>query len=462
MLRFQYISCQFDTLHDLPGPRTIREALRNLPEGLDATYDRILQSIKPKYRKPVANILKWLAFSARPLRVQEVAEVFILDRDRKPPFDEEDRLNLPESVLNYLSSLVTRVAVTNSRYDNERNGQKIIEVRLAHFSIKEYLISPRIVQGPAEYFSTTEADAHLHISEACLAYHLHLSLGTRVTYQEAKRFALWKYAGRYWVHHLEQVPRASWTSFASEMALKALAPSSQSLLNMVRIFDPESGESANWKRSFSGLAAPLYYMDGFGAIQLTELLLDNGVNIDEFSSGMCGFALQIAAANGNESLMQLLLDRGADINIQGGYFGSALQAAVINGNESHVQLLLDRGADVNIQGGFHGSAIAAAASIGSKGKIQLLLDRGAYINAKSGYYGTALYAALAADKIDSAELLVSRGAEVNLPGPEREEIFRRLADVELPTVLERLCKFQEDPSGYFAGRRRTGNGMDTS
>ncbi|CUS12881.1 unnamed protein product, partial [Tuber aestivum] len=43
----------------------------------------------------------------------------------------------------------------------------------------------------------------------------------------------------------------------------------------------------------------------------------------------------------------LLLERGADVNAQGGYHGNALQAAGANGNESVVGLLLTHGADPN-------------------------------------------------------------------------------------------------------------------
>jgi ankyrin repeat protein len=59
--------------------------------------------------------------------------------------------------------------------------------------------------------------------------------------------------------------------------------------------------------------------------------------------------------------VKLLLDRGADVNIQGGPFGNALQAAAYYGSQEIVKLLLDRGADVNIQGGAYGNALQAAA-----------------------------------------------------------------------------------------------------
>ncbi|CZR67570.1 uncharacterized protein PAC_17469 [Phialocephala subalpina] len=480
---FQYISCQFDALRDLPGPRAIREALRNLPEGLDATYDRIFQSIKPKYRKPVANILKWLAFSRRTLSVGELADIFILDHDRKPPFDEGDRLNLPESVLKYLPSLVTKAS--GSLYYTraiKRSGK----VRLAHFSIKEYLISPRMAQGPAKYFSTTETEAHLHISKACLAYHLHLSATILVTEEQCEHFTLWKYAAERWSEHLEQVPRASWSPLATDMASQVLTPSSQNLLNIIRICSPDYYPLEQWDKNFP--PAPLYYVASLGAAQLTELLLDKKVNIDEPSpASENGFAL-IAAADRehahivkllldrganinvqehfrgsalhaavyreNKSTVQLLLDRGADVNAQGGYVGSALQAAVYYRNKSILQLLIDRGAQVNVQGGEFGSALTTAVFVGSKRIIRLLLDGGADINAKTGIsYGNALYAAIATDNIECAELLISRGAKVWPTGQELENEFQRIEEEMEKREVVKLRKFQDDASGYIAAAK---------
>ena len=58
--------------------------------------------------------------------------------------------------------------------------------------------------------------------------------------------------------------------------------------------------------------------------------------------------------------MKLLLDRGANVNAQGGQHGNALQAASYGGHEKVVELLLDKGADVNAQGGaYYGNALQA-------------------------------------------------------------------------------------------------------
>jgi hypothetical protein len=62
--------------------------------------------------------------------------------------------------------------------------------------------------------------------------------------------------------------------------------------------------------------------------------------------GHMKMSLQAAAYNGDQDIVRLLLDHGADINIQRGKHGNAHQAAVIGQEHQIANLLLDRGADV--------------------------------------------------------------------------------------------------------------------
>jgi hypothetical protein len=84
-------------------------------------------------------------------------------------------------------------------------------------------------------------------------------------------------------------------------------------------------------------------MAASGSTQLAEFLLDKKFEIEERSPGLFCFALQAAAANGNENMVQLLLNRGADANAQGGIFGRALQVAAWSGQNGVIRLLLDEG-----------------------------------------------------------------------------------------------------------------------
>jgi ankyrin repeat domain-containing protein 50 len=105
-------------------------------------------------------------------------------------FDEAKRLFKPHDVLKYLPGLVSIVPILIFRYGNLWDRKKAEVVELAHFSIKEYLISERIREGPAAKFSIIENDAHLHVSESCLAYHLQISETELATKESVERFAL--------------------------------------------------------------------------------------------------------------------------------------------------------------------------------------------------------------------------------------------------------------------------------
>ena len=54
--------------------------------------------------------------------------------------------------------------------------------------------------------------------------------------------------------------------------------------------------------------------------------------------------LVITSLFGHDTVVQLLLDKGTDVNAEGGYYGNALQAASFRGHEQVVKMLLDKGA----------------------------------------------------------------------------------------------------------------------
>ena len=56
-------------------------------------------------------------------------------------------------------------------------------------------------------------------------------------------------------------------------------------------------------------------------------------------------------------VVQMLLDKGANVNAQGGEYVNALQAASARGHDQVVQMLLDKEADVNAQGGEYSNAL---------------------------------------------------------------------------------------------------------
>ena len=68
-------------------------------------------------------------------------------------------------------------------------------------------------------------------------------------------------------------------------------------------------------------------------------------------------ALYKASNAGHNKIVELLLNKGADVNAQGGFYSNALYAASLGGHDKIVDLLLNKGADVNAKGGRYGSAL---------------------------------------------------------------------------------------------------------
>jgi hypothetical protein len=73
----------------------LRRSLATLPRKLDQTHDRILCAIKEEHVQYTMRMLQWLSFSARPLSVEQIAEVVAIDVARDQAFDRNEVLEDP-------------------------------------------------------------------------------------------------------------------------------------------------------------------------------------------------------------------------------------------------------------------------------------------------------------------------------------------------------------------------------
>ena len=71
-------------------PSSIRKALDELPITLDDTYERVLQEIHKEKWQHAHRLFQCLVAAIRPLRVEELAEIFAIR------FDQESALDLME------------------------------------------------------------------------------------------------------------------------------------------------------------------------------------------------------------------------------------------------------------------------------------------------------------------------------------------------------------------------------
>jgi ankyrin repeat protein len=83
-------------------------------------------------------------------------------------------------------------------------------------------------------------------------------------------------------------------------------------------------------------------------------------------------ALMWVAEFGHETVVRLLLEKGAGIEAKDKHGETALIKAAESGYEAVIQLLLEKGADIEAEGGFKETALTKAARHGHKAVVRLL------------------------------------------------------------------------------------------
>ncbi|CUS12034.1 unnamed protein product, partial [Tuber aestivum] len=402
MFRFRWVDCQLRILEGCITPNAVRAALRELPRDLDSIYLRILDTIPERQRQYVRRAMNWLAFSAEPLTLGQLAEAIVIEYDVNKYGEDPETLFDPESLMSICPSLISFEEVRDDKYFSLESRR----LRLAHSSVKEYLISERIAQGPCAYYHISEDKANLLMGHACLSRILQHSAQGIILEKKIEETSFLYHSARYWFRYIGAIEDTAPTP-VSDAASKVLKLG-QCWLD---IYDPDQPP----QRALSGTrvySSAIYYSSLLNLVTCCKLLLYRGdaVNLNS-RGGQYGNALQAAAAAGNESVVQLLLEHGAEANAEGGDYGNALQAGARAGSERVVCLLLERGADVNAQGGFYGNALQAAAQGGNESLVHLLLERRAEVNSHGGQYGNALQAAAQAGNESIFRLLLECGAE---------------------------------------------------
>lgn len=90
-------------------------------------------------------------------------------------------------------------------------------------------------------------------------------------------------------------------------------------------------------------------------VDMVRRLIAAGADANQRKTGLSETPLQMAAFQGNEALVSLLIHHGANLYDQGGDLGTVLQAAIYSRNSVIVRMILDNFPDVNLGADIYGT-----------------------------------------------------------------------------------------------------------
>lgn len=155
-----------------------------------------------------------------------------------------------------------------------------------------------------------------------------------------------------------------------------------------------------------------------GQVGTVKLLLDAGIDPNSTFDGAS--MLHFAARYGNDAIVALLIQYGAEINATDDMRAGAtpLLLAVQNSHAAIVKRLIKQKANVNLslrdEDSENFAPIHAAIGQGDYEITKILVSAGANVNAKSKQFGTPLMLAATLGYSKLVNLLLSSGADVNL------------------------------------------------
>lgn len=114
-----------------------------------------------------------------------------------------------------------------------------------------------------------------------------------------------------------------------------------------------------------------------GNVPEAKKLLDTGIDVNVKRPGDQNTALIIAAGKGRMEVVNLLLSRGADVNVSNRNGWTPLMAAVSSGSYGIALLLLEKGADPNSKHTYGWTALKLASQKGKEDIVKLLKKFGA-------------------------------------------------------------------------------------
>ena len=447
-------------------PASVKRTLKELPESLDETYERILKEIKKPNRGLAQRVLQCLVVATRPLRVAELAEVLAVDLDDSEGIprlnsdwrweDQEQALLIACSSLiaivdpgdvkdsdsdsdTEVNDGVSEVEVDDNDYDIEAgHGHLVAETNdgdshtgASSSGLKLYTsdVDLDVEAGHNDpEAETDDGDSHIEADDSRIVQFSHFSVKEFLTSSRLAAASEEVSAYRIDLENAHTIlaqaclavllqthddidenkskdhPLAKYAAKHWTTHAQFRDVSSRLQNEMKYLFDADKPHFKAWRMLFDiDVIRPLA-----GPFQYFATLPASPA-APLYYAALCGF---------HDLVEHLIAKYPQDVNTTGGYYKRSLTAALAGKYFETADLLRHNGADLHVRGYTGTFPLHAAAFSGEFEVVQKLIEYEADIDARDEEGWTPLYWASSGLYLKDGSilrLLLERGADVNAP-----------------------------------------------
>ncbi len=159
----------------------------------------------------------------------------------------------------------------------------------------------------------------------------------------------------------------------------------------------------------------LYCASDFGNYQMAMLVIQKGANANkQYDNKAAAILISTGSENGNILVTELLLENGANVNMLGTFGETALRSSVFDHDYPLFKLLIENGADINFKCGecCDGTPLLYTCGNGTYEMAEYLISRVSSINQLNCKGENALMYAIGNDNSGIAKLLIDNNIDL--------------------------------------------------